>query len=91
MPDITDIKKDKDNLIITYDDGISGELDILKLSRKPGYEKLTDPGFAASCVVDKPSGDIIWNDCPPLCKNALYKQFELKSLLNRLKISEDLL
>jgi len=78
-------------LHIEYNDGLTGELDLDKFASKPQYVKLQDPVFRKTAMIDKKSGDIVWEGCEPLCKNALYKQFELKSLMKRLKITDDML
>ncbi|GJQ63962.1 MAG: hypothetical protein SCALA702_30150 [Melioribacteraceae bacterium] len=78
-------------LYVEYNDGITGELDLKKLANKPQYSKLNDQEYLESFTVDSKSGDIVWEGMEPLCKNALYRQFELKNMMKRLKISDELL
>lgn len=78
-------------LYVEYDDGVTGKLDVSKLAQKPQYSKLNDPEYLKSYKVDPVSGDIVWEGIEPLCKNALYRQFELKNMMKRLKISDELL
>lgn len=76
-------------LFIEYNDGMSGELNISKLLKKDEYTSLKNIEFFSQVYIDEKTKDICWNNGLVLCKNAIYKQLELKSLMSRLKIKLD--
>ncbi|MBI9070657.1 MAG: DUF2442 domain-containing protein [Melioribacteraceae bacterium] len=76
-------------VFIEYNDGMKGELDITKLLKRDEYDCLKDENFFSKVYIDEKSKDICWNNKIVLCKDAIYKQLELRSLMNRLKIKLD--
>jgi hypothetical protein len=76
-------------LSISYTDGLSGEISLLHLKDKPGYKPLNEFNYFSSIKIDSKSGDLVWDNGVSLCKNAIYKQLELKLLAKRLKLDLD--
>lgn len=79
----------ENKLFVEYNDGMSGELDISKLLKKDEYSSLQNNEFFEKVYIDEKTKDICWDKNIVLCKNAIYKQLELKSLMKRLKIKLD--
>ncbi|MBU0560355.1 MAG: DUF2442 domain-containing protein [Bacteroidetes bacterium] len=75
-------------LYIKYSDGLSGEINLEHLKNKPEFAKLVEEDFFNKVRIDGITKDLLWDDGISLCKNALYKQLELKNLLRRLSIDE---
>lgn len=69
---------DKETIHVTYDDGLEGDYSVKKM------DKTTDKNIR----IDEDSGDIIVDEIV-ICKNALYKQLYMKSLMKKLKIDLD--
>ncbi|MBN1301571.1 MAG: DUF2442 domain-containing protein [Melioribacteraceae bacterium] len=76
-------------LFIKYDDGLEGELTFDHLMKRAGYEVLNNEEYFNSVTIDGKSGDLIWDNGISLCKNAAYKQLELKNLAYKLKLDLD--
>jgi len=69
---------DKETIFVVYDDGIEGEYSLVNIG-KTAEEKIEINQFTKNVTV----GDV------SICKNALYKQLSMKSLMKRLKIDLD--
>lgn len=81
--------RDEYKLLLKYSDGLEGEVDLIRTISKPDYENLRDKEKFRNVKIDSLTNDIVWDDCPALCKNALYKQLELRVLMKNLKIDVD--
>ena len=78
---------EKYKLFVKYSDGVEGEISLSHLKADQNYSFLDDWEFFSNQVcIDERTNDIIWKGKPGLCKNAIYKQLELKCLMRRLKI-----
>ncbi len=90
MAEIKDVKVIEHwKLSVEYDDGLEGEISLSHLSGKPEYKSLSNYDYFKSVCFDDESGDLIWDNGISLCKNAIYKQLELKRLAKSLKIDLD--
>ncbi len=70
---------------VIYDDGMEGNISI-----KNTIEQIDDVtlsiGEYPNVVIDDVSNDILVEDEVYLCKDAIYRQLELKALMKRLKL-----
>ena len=53
------------------------------------YPEFKDPDYLNRVTIDPDSNDPVWPNGASLCKNAIYKQLELKVLLNNFHIDID--
>lgn len=72
---------DNTTLFVKFDDGIEGNISINSKIEKANFEDV-------QVCIDTNSKNIFISDTE-LCKNAIYKQLQLKSLMSRLKIDID--
>ncbi len=86
MPEIKEIKLTGDfSLRVTYNDGESADVNLRRSWENSGgvdnFEKV---------YIDSVTGDLAWPDGVTICKDALYRQVQLKGLMDRLKLSDQL-
>lgn len=90
MSNIVEVKvSDKYKLFIKYSDGVEGEISLQHLKDDFTYQFLNDKDEFEKVYVDEKTGDIFWPNSVNLCKNAIYRQLELKCMMKRLKIDMD--
>jgi len=90
MPKPVEVKViENSRLYLKYSDGISGEISLANLLSEEGYPELKDPEYLNKVSIDSKSNDPSWPNGASLCKNAIYKQLELKKLLEILHIDID--
>ena len=73
-------------LFVKYSDGISGEISLANLLEDADYPEFKDPAYLKNVSIDPDSNDAVWPNGASLCKNAIYKQLELKNLMKSLHI-----
>ncbi|MGD8781649.1 MAG: DUF2442 domain-containing protein [Ignavibacteria bacterium] len=71
---------------VVYSDGIKGEINLTHLKKDPAYQNLFNNMNFDYVFIDETTKDIKWNSGESICKNAVYKQLELKNLMNKLHI-----
>jgi hypothetical protein len=76
-------------LYVKYSDGISGEISLKHLLKHTEHPEFLDPAFLKKVIIDPKSGDPVWPNGVSLCKNAIYRQLELKKLMKNLHINLD--
>ena len=85
-----DVKiSDELRLYVKYSDGLDGEISLKHLLKRNEYSFLKDKDERDKVYIDELTSDICWTNGTNLCKNAIYKQLELKRLIKRLKIDLD--
>ncbi|MCF8242006.1 MAG: DUF2442 domain-containing protein [Melioribacteraceae bacterium] len=88
MPGIKHVEvKGKDSIYVEYNDGIAGEYNFTRLFQKEDYSELSDFTEFQKISISKINGDVVWQCGTSLCKDALYKQLQLKQMMARLKIT----
>ncbi len=75
-----------DEIYIKYDDGMEGEISLKKMLNKNDFSDSNVALVSSEVSIDETSNDINIGGGISLCKNAVYRQLELKALLKRLKI-----
>lgn len=73
-------------LFVEYSDGMSGEISLANLLNDGKYPEFKDPKYLNRVSIDPKSNDPVWPNGASLCKNAIYKQLELKSLMKNFNI-----
>lgn len=73
-------------LYVKYSDGISGEISLANLLNDGEYPEFKDPKYLNRVSIDPESNDPVWPNGASLCKNAIYKQLELKNLMKNIHI-----
>ena len=73
-------------IIVKYSDGLEGEFSCKNLLKKEGFEILNDEKEFAKVYIDEKSKDICGSGDLSMCKNALYRIFELQKLSSNLKL-----
>ena len=76
-------------LFVKYSDGISGEISLASLLNDSEHPEFKDPDYLSKVSIDPGSEDPVWPNGISLCKNAIYRQLELKQLMQRLHIDID--
>lgn len=72
MPKITNvIPLDDYNLELTFDDGVTGGVDLSRHAGKGVFAAWNDPDFFRSVRIG-PNGGLVWGDDIDLCPDALY-------------------
>jgi hypothetical protein len=90
MPKPVEVKViENSRLYVKYSDGISGEISLANLLNEEGYPELKDPEYLNKVFIDPKSNDAVWPNGASLCKNAIYKQLELKKLMEKFHIDID--
>ncbi len=91
-PQIISIKLASDYIItINYNDGVKGDYNFSKVIEHDDLKALQDKAYFGTVKVCEKSGDLVWQNGESVCKDALYRQLTLRSMLNNLKIDEELL
>ena len=67
-------------LYVKYSNGISGEISLDNLLNNDLYPEFKKKYYLDSVSIDPISDDPIWPNGASLCKNAIYKQLELKNM-----------
>lgn len=87
MPKAEEIKVvDNSRLFVRYSDGIEGEISLESILKDSGHPEFKDPDYLAKVTIDPQTGDPVWPNGVSLCKNAIYRQLELKKLVKKLHI-----
>ena len=87
MPKPVQIKIiEKSRLYVKYSDGISGEISLENLLNNEEYPEFKNPYYLNRVSIDPETEDPVWPNGASLCKNAIYKQLELKTLVKSLHI-----
>jgi hypothetical protein len=90
MANLIEVKPLKDfKLYLKYSDGTEGEISTSNLRNKKEFESLNDYEVFSQVFVDEKTNDISWKNGLSICKNAAYRQVELKSLMKSFKIDID--
>jgi hypothetical protein len=90
MPKPEEVKViDNSKLFVKYSDGIAGEISLSSLLRDEKHPEFKDPDYLKKVSIDPESEDPVWPNGISLCKNAIYKQLELKQLMKNLHIDID--
>ena len=90
MPKPEEVKVvDNSRLFVKYSDGISGEISLSTLLRDDEHPEFKDPEYLKQVTIDTKTEDPVWPNGISLCKNAIYRQLELKQLMKRLHIDID--
>ncbi|MFC2135692.1 DUF2442 domain-containing protein [Bacteroidota bacterium] len=76
-------------LFLKYSNGVCGEYDLKKIIGREDLKILRSEKIFNQVFVDKKTNDVCWPCGVNLCKNAIYRQIELKSIMNRLHIDLD--
>jgi hypothetical protein len=80
---------DENKIFVSYSDGLEGEISVDHLSTQKLFEFVNDKSELEKVYIDPLTSDLCWPNGANLCKNAIYKQLELKALIKRLKIDID--
>ena len=90
MPKLIDVKPlDTLKLYLKYDDGVEGEIKLEHLRKNIFYKDLCDPDYFSKAAIDQKTNDVIWENGVSLCKNAMYKQLQLKQMMKGFHIDLD--
>ena len=73
-------------IYLKYSDGIEGEFSLEKTVAKQEFKALKDNSCFKKVFIDPETNDVSWGEGLLLCKNAIYKQLELKLLMKSLKL-----
>ncbi len=76
-------------IFVSYSDGMEGEINLAHLKNNPEYKFMEDQTEFGKVYISSVTSDLCWSNGISLCKDAIYKQLELKSLMKRLKIDLD--
>ncbi len=80
---------DNSKLFVKYSDGTAGEISLASLLNDSGHPEFKDPEYLRKVTIDPATGDPVWPNGVSLCKNAIYRQLELKKLMKNLHIDID--
>ncbi len=76
-------------LYVKYSDGLEGEINLSRHKDDSDYKMLLEESYFSTVTIDEKTKDICWSNGISLCKNAVYKQLELKRLAKSLKLDLD--
>ncbi len=76
-------------LFLKYSNGITGEYDLSNLIYNDEYKTLRNEKSFRQVYIDEKTNDLVWPCGITLCKNAIYRQLELRSLMKNLNIDLD--
>lgn len=76
-------------LFLRYSNGVKGEYDLNSVIKKDEYRILRSEKIFNQVFIDEKTNDIFWPCGVNLCKSAVYRQLELKSLMKNLHIDLD--
>ena len=80
---------DENKIFVSYSDGLEGEISVSHLQKQDVFNFINDRNELEKVYIDPITSDLCWPNGANLCKNAIYKQLELKALIKRLKIDVD--
>ena len=87
MPEPEEVRVvENSRLFVKYSDGTAGDISLASLLTDSNHPEFKDPAYLNKVALDPESGDPVWPNGISLCKNAIYKQLELKQLMKRLHI-----
>lgn len=87
MPKLLVVKaKNKFCLYLKYSDGMEGSINLNKLVERIGYKALCNPHIFNEVSIDPDTNDVCWEGGITICKDAIYRQLELKRLMKNLHI-----
>ena len=90
MPKLTLVKAKKNfRLYLKYSDGKDGIIDLNRLKDRIGFKSLCNPHLFETVFIDPDTNDICWEGGITICKDAVYRQLELKQLMKNLHIDID--
>ncbi len=73
-------------IYLVYSNGIKGEINLSHLKKNPDYQNLFYDKNFDNVFIDESTKEIKWKSGESICKNAVYRQLELKNLVNKLHI-----
>ena len=73
-------------LYVKYSNGISGEISLDNLLNNDLYPEFKKKYYLDRVSIDPTSYDPVWPNGASLCKNAIYKQLELKNMMDNFGI-----
>jgi len=73
-------------IYLKYSNGLCGEYDLTKIILKNEFKILRSEKIFNQVFIDEKTNDICWPCGINLCKDAVYKQLELKLLMKNLRI-----
>ena len=73
-------------IYLVYSNGEKGEINLAHLQKDPGYRNLFKNDNFKNVFIDEATKEIKWESGESICKNAVYRQIELKNLMNKLHI-----
>lgn len=76
-------------ILLKYSNGVSGEYDLSKVIQRNDFKILRSEKIFNQVFIDEKTNDVCWPCGVSLCKNAIYRQIELKSIVNKLHIDPD--
>ena len=74
---------------LKYDDELEGEINLSKTIDRNSFKELFIRSEFEKVFVNEFTNELCWPSGVRMCANALHKQLELLSLMNRLKIKID--
>lgn len=90
MAEIKEVKAlDNRKIYLEYTDGLNGELDLTKVSKKSEHNIPLSPEEFNQVKIDPVSGDVCWKNGASICKDASYKILDLMRLAKSLKLDLD--
>lgn len=76
-------------IFLKYSNGVCGEYDLKKIIERGEFKILRSEKIFHQVFVDEKTNDVCWPCGVSLCKNAIYRQLELNSLMKNLQIDMD--
>ncbi len=76
-------------LNVKYSNGIEGVINLGHLREREEYSKLLSEKYFRQVDIHPENKDIFWEEGISICKDAVYKQLELKTLMKKLHIDLD--
>ena len=76
-------------LFLRYSNGVKGEYDLSKVIERDDFKILRSEKIFNQVFIDEKTNDIFWPCGVSLCRDAVYRQLELKSLMKNLSIDLD--
>ena len=73
-------------IYLVYSNGEKGEINLAHLKKNPDYQNLFRDNNFDDVFIDEKTKEIMWKSGESICKNAAYRQIELKNLMNKLHI-----
>ena len=74
-PDITEATVVRHGVLhLTFADGVSGEVDVLRRMRGPVFEQARTPAGFAQVALDEETGTVVWPGGADLAPDTLYER-----------------